>query len=305
MLIGIHDSDGTRFPNLALMKLSAWHKERGDEVEWFNPLMPYDRVYSSKVFTFTPEDEYLPPDAVKGGTGYGMYEELPQEVDDIFPDYGLYPDCDHAIGFLTRGCIRKCPWCVVPRKEGQVRPYREWRDIKRPDSRDLVLMDNNVLASDYGVEQMESMIGQKVRVDFNQGLDSRLITPEVAEIIARLKWISVIRTACDTDGVLDTVIEKIELLKSKGVIPHRIFVYVLVRDVESAERRVLALKKAGAVPFAQPYRDFENKIEPTKEQKQFARWVNKRQVFMRTESFAEYNSHFRRKGRESNNGEHM
>ena len=294
-LIAIHDNDRTRFPNYALMKLSAWHKSHGDEVEWFNPLMPYDRVYSSKVFTFTPEDEYLPPDAVRGGTGYGLYGKLPQEVDDIFPDYSLYPDCNYAIGFLTRGCIRKCPWCVVPRKEGGYQPYRDWRDVKRPDSRDLVLMDNNVLASDYGIQQMESMIGQKVRVDFNQGLDSRLITPEVAEIIARLKWISVIRTACDTDGVLDTVVEKIELLKSNGVIPHRVFVYVLVKDIESAERRVLALKKVGAVPFAQPYRDYENNIEPTVEQKRFARWVNRREVFTKTDCFAEYNSHFRRK----------
>lgn len=156
-------------------------------------------------------------------------------------------------------------------------------------------MDNNVLASDYGIQQMESMIGQKVRVDFNQGMDSRLITPEVAEIISRLKWIREIRTACDTDGVLDTVIEKIELLKSKGVNPRRIFVYVLVKDIESAERRALALRKIGAVPFAQPYRDFENNIEPTAEQKRFARWVNRREVFMKVDSFAEYNSHFRRK----------
>ena len=113
MLIGVHESDHTGFPNYALMKLSAWHKEHGDEVEWFNALMPYDRVYSSKVFTFTPEDEYLPPDTIKGGTGYGLYGKLPQEVDDMFPDYSMYPDCDYAIGFLTRGCVRNCPWCVA------------------------------------------------------------------------------------------------------------------------------------------------------------------------------------------------
>ena len=117
-LIGVHESDHTGFPNYALMKLSAWHKAHGDEVEWFNALMPYDRVYSSKVFTFTLEDEYLPPDTVKGGTGYGLYGKLPQEVDDMVPDYSLYPDCNYAVGFLTRGCVRNCPWCVVPRKGG-------------------------------------------------------------------------------------------------------------------------------------------------------------------------------------------
>jgi len=124
MKIGLHDSDKTGFPNLALMKISAWHKAQGDAVEWWNLMFPYDKVYSSKVFTFTPECVYLPPDTVKGGTGYGIYEDLPEEIDAMFPDYSIYPDCKHAIGFLTRGCIRHCPWCVVPRKEGAIRPYR-------------------------------------------------------------------------------------------------------------------------------------------------------------------------------------
>lgn len=167
MLIGLHDSDNTGFPNLALMKLSAWHKEKGDKVEWWTPMLQYDRVYSSKVFTFTPENPYLPENAVKGGTGYGVYNELPPEIDAMFPDYSLYPKCKHAIGFLTRGCIRKCPWCVVPKKEGNIRPYRTWREIKRPDSRDIVFMDNNVLACPFGLEQIDDMIGENVRVDFN------------------------------------------------------------------------------------------------------------------------------------------
>lgn len=118
MRIGLHDSDNTGFPNYALMKISAWHKARGDTVEWFMPLMRYDRVYSSKVFTFTQEDPYLPDNTIRGGTGYGLYDKLPDEIDAMYPDYSIYPDCDYAIGFLTRGCIRKCPWCIVPRKEG-------------------------------------------------------------------------------------------------------------------------------------------------------------------------------------------
>ena len=105
--IGLHDADGhSGFPNYALMKLSAWHKARGDAVERWNPMFRYDRVYSSKVFTFSPEDPYLPEDAVRGGTGYGKYEDLPDEIDGMFPDYSLYPKADYAIGFLTRGCIR-------------------------------------------------------------------------------------------------------------------------------------------------------------------------------------------------------
>lgn len=295
MRIGLHDSDSTGFPNLALMKLSAWHKSIGDVVEWWTPLLPYDRVYSSKVFTFTPENPYLPPDTIKGGTGYGIMDELPAEIDAMFPDYSIYPDCDHAIGFLTRGCIRKCPWCIVPQKEGMVRPYSTWQQIKRPDSRDIVFMDNNVLACEHGMNQIREMGGADVRVDFNQGLDARLIDDEVAGMLARLKWIRFIRMSADTDAMLDVVLRAIDRLGKFGVKPYRVFVYVLVQDVESAERRVIALRDAGANPFAQPYRDFSSNSEPEPELKRFARWVDERQAFHSTNSYAEYDPRIRRK----------
>lgn len=288
MRVGLHDSDGGSFPNLALMKLSAWHKQRGDEVEWWIPMMPYDRVYSSKVFTFTPENPYLPADTIKGGTGYGIYDELPPEIDELFPDYSIYPNCNHAIGFLTRGCIRRCPWCVVPKKEGSIRPYRTWQEIKRPDSRDIVFMDNNVLACPHGLEQINSMGGVDVRVDFNQGLDARLITPDVAKMLSRLKWISFIRMSADTDAMLDVVLTAADRLKTYGMKPWRLFVYVLVQDIPSAERRVLKLRELGAQPFAQPYRDFTNNIEPPQEQRDFARWVNDKAIFNTVKTFAEY-----------------
>lgn len=288
MKVGLHDSDGTGFPNLALMKLSAWHKRQGDTVEWWNPLLKYDRVYSSKVFTFSPECLYLPEDTIKGGTGYGIMDELPPEVDGMFPDYSIYPKCGHAIGFLTRGCIRACPWCIVPRKEGRIRPYRTWREIKRPDSRDIVFMDNNVLACSWGLEQIDDMGGQDVRVDFNQGLDARLITPGVARMLSRLKWIRFIRMSADTDAMLDVVLAAINMLGEYGVKPWRVFVYVLVQDIESAERRAIALRDAGSQVFAQPYRDFTNNIEPTTEQRDLARWVNRKAIFKSVRTFTEY-----------------
>lgn len=284
--VALHDSDLTGFPNLALMKIAAWHKSEGDDVERWNPLMTYDRIYSSKVFTFTPEDQYLPPGTIKGGTGYGRFEELPPEIDAMDPDYALYPECRHAIGFLTRGCIRSCPWCIVPKKEGGVRPYRTRREIKRPDSRDIVFMDNNVLASDFGIGQMEAMIGEDVRVDFNQGLDARLITPEVADVLAKLKWIRFIRMSCDTDAMLDVVLRAVWLLGARGIKPYRIFVYLLVQEIESAERRAVALREAGVEVFAQPYRDYKNGIEPTKAQRDFAQWVNLKPIFKTTPSFS-------------------
>lgn len=288
MRIGLHDADKTGFPNLALMKISAWHKAHGDEVEWWLPVFQYDRVYSSKIFTFSEEDPFLPPDTIKGGTGYGMYEDLPPDVDAMFPDYSIYPECDYAIGYITRGCIRKCPWCVVPRKEGGIRPYSTWQQIKRPDSRDIVLMDNNILACDHGIEQLESMIGQNVRIDANQGLDARLIDDKVAKILAKIKWIRSIRMSCDTDAMLPVVLDAIDRLGKDGVKPYRIFVYLLVKDIGSAERRAVALRDAGADVFAQPYRDFESNIEPTAEQRRFARWVNRKEIFKTVDNFANY-----------------
>lgn len=288
MLIGLHDADRTRFPNYALMKLSAWHKSRGDAVEWWNPMKSYDRVYSSKVFTYTPVCEYLPENTIKGGTGYGEYGELPMEIDKCFPDYSIYPDVRYAIGFLTRGCIRHCPWCVVPRKEGGIAPYRTWREIKRPDSRDIVLMDNNILACSHGVEQLQSMVGEDVRIDINQGLDARLITPEIAAILGRLKWMRFVRMSCDKDEMLPVILEKARLLNAHGIKNWRLFIYVLVKDISSAERRCIALRDAGMVPFAQPYRDFSGTGEATAEQKAFARWVNRKAVFMAVPRFADY-----------------
>lgn len=289
MKIALHDGDAqTDFPNYALMKISAWHKALGDEVEWWNPLMTYDRVYSSKVFTFTPENPYLPPDTIKGGTGYGLYNDLSSEIDSMFPDYSIYPECDYAIGFLTRGCIRNCPWCVVPKKEGRIRPYKTWREIKRQDSRNIVFMDNNVLACPHGIEQIWDMMGQNVRIDFNQGLDARLIDDEIADMLSRVKWIRFIRMSCDTDAMLDIVTGAIRRLQARGVKPYRVFVYLLVQDVTSAERRAIALRDVGAEVFAQPYRDFTTNSEPAPELKRLARWINHKAIFKTVKCFNDY-----------------
>lgn len=122
MKIGLVDVDRTKFPNLALMKISAWHKSQGDTVEWANALFAnYDRVYKSKIFTFSPDDTTpYECEVVKGGTGYSLTTQLPKEIDDFIPDYSIYPQIDKktAYGFLTRGCPNKCKWCVVPIKEG-------------------------------------------------------------------------------------------------------------------------------------------------------------------------------------------
>ena len=287
--VGIHDSDRTGFPNLALMKLSAWHKQHGADVQWWMPVAEYDVVYSSKIFTFTPECDYLPEDTIKGGTGYGgAYADLPSEIDAAQPDYTMYPNCKHAIGFLTRGCIRHCPWCIVPKKEGEYKPYRDWHEVKRKDSRDVVFMDNNVLAGEYGIRQLESMIGQDIRIDFNQGLDARLIDDGIARILANLKWIRFIRMSCDTVPMLGEVLKAVDKLEKHGVKPYRVFVYLLVQDIDDAEYRAIQLRTRGVDVFAQPYRDFANKAQPTQKQRDFARWVNRKEIFKSTMLFQDY-----------------
>ena len=281
MKIGLIAVDGrSGFPNLALMRLSAWHKARSDSVEWWNGFTQYDRVYMSKVFTFTPDiDTVIRADEIiTGGTGYRDYGSLPPEVEAMSPDYAIYPQFRRALGFMTRGCCRRCAWCIVPRKEGTVRPAAAWDEIRRPDSREIIFLDNNVLASEFGVEQIRRMGGRPLWVDFNQGLDARLITPEIAGLLARLRWIRFVRLSCDTSELLPTVKQAAAYLKEAGIAPSRLWPYTLVRDVDEAHRRVAALRDMGITPFAQPYRDYDGS-EPTAEQRAFARWVNKKSVF--------------------------
>ena len=279
MRIGIIDVDGRHFPNLALMKLSAWHKAQGDAVEWWNGFTHYDRVYLSKVFTFTPDHDTVidADEIITGGTGYKDYGTLPAEVEIMFPDYSIYPQYRQAIGFLTRGCCRTCPWCIVPRKEGNIRPAATWEQIKRPDSRELVLMDNNVLASDHGLEQIGRMGHEEVWVDFNQGLDARLITPDTASLLAKLRWIRFVRMSCDTSAMVPVIEQAAAYLREAGIAASRLWSYLLVQDVADAHQRVLALEAMGLDVFAQPYRDYDGG-EPTEEQKAFARWVNVKSV---------------------------
>lgn len=279
MRIGLHDAEREylkkkHFPNYALMKISAWHKAHGDTVEWWNPLYRYDQVYSSKVFDFTPVDPYLPEDAIRGGTGYRdvpMDQTLPSEIDDIFPDYSIYPECDFAIGYLTRGCPNNCRWCVVPKKEGAIRPYRSWKEIVRHDTDKLVLMDNNILACEYGIKELESLIGSGYWIDLNQGMDARLVTDHAADILSRLSWIRFIRFSCDQKTQITPVRHAIDILGERGVRPYRIFIYLLVTDdIEDAAIRIEVLKKyKGINLYAQAERNERLGIIPNAMQLEF------------------------------------
>lgn len=284
--IGLVDVDGHHFPNLALMKLSAWHKSQGDRVEFADPMFGhYDRVYMSKVFTFTPDcPDYYPCEVVRAVTGYKDYTTtLPDEIEHCCPDYSLY-GVDEAYGFLTRGCVNRCPWCIVPHKEGSIRPASPRREFIG-DKRRAVLLDNNVLASDFGLEQIEEIVRMGISVDFNQGLDARQACDDafILDLLSRVKWMNQIRFACDRMSQMEPVAKCVKELGRRGVKPYRIFVYCLIQDVDDALERINALRKLGVLPFAQPYRVFDNNVEPTNEQKRLARWCNHRAIFKSVE----------------------
>lgn len=313
MKIGLVDVDGhakkkkwgaTVYPNLALCKISRWHKQHGDVVEWAFPFEHYDRIYMAKVFNFSPDDMtcYNADRIIRGGTGYDIKSQLPDEIDRLQPDYSIYPHIskDTAYGFLTRGCPNKCPWCVVPRKEGRIRPYMDCDEIAIEGRTKLVLMDNNILAAgDYAVSQLEKIIDRGYRVDFNQALDARLVTDEYARLLARIKWIDRrIRFGCDTKGQIQECERAISMINGYGY-RGEYFLYTMIggksdfkesferinywwkRNHEQRERH-----EPNIYPYAQPYRNPDNPHEPIPEwQKDMARWVNKHQRFQMTDFY--------------------
>ena len=286
MKIGLIDVDGHHFPNLALMKISAYHKRQGDTVEWVNYFYRYDRVYCSKVFTYTPDVAICIQslEVVKGGTGYNLYDEL--FCDGEIPDYALYPMYKEAYGFLTRGCIRKCTWCIVPQKEGKIRPYCDIDTVLQGRKR-AILLDNNVLASDFGLEQIEKIVELKCRVDFNQGLDARLVTDDVAKLLSKVRWIEVIRFAVDTESQIDPFLSAIEKLNRYGIPSRKIFVFVLLRELLDSYRRINLLKELGVHPFAQPFRRFDGKSKIPQWQYDMARYAN-RKAILKSVDFKDY-----------------
>jgi hypothetical protein len=271
-MIGFHDADKTNFPNIALMKLSAACKLVGKDTELYRDGVVYEKVFSSKVFTFT--EDTAPEGAELGGYARNS-RVLPESVEHMCPDYSLY-GIDYSMGFLTRGCPNKCSWCFVPDKEGDIRPNADFSEFVR--HKEAVFMDNNVLAHDHGIEQIEKLGVAGVKVDFNQGLDPRRIDDSVAKRLGKLKYMNPLRLACDSDSAIEPVRKAVELLRWYNVTPRAYFCYVLVKDVDSALDRVKFLKGIGVDPFAQPFISLDG-TPPSRELRQFARWVNLKQLF--------------------------
>lgn len=293
MRVGLIDVDGHNFPNLALMKISAFHKEKGDDVEWCIPLLHYDIVYQSKVFddTYSPDIDWFPQTdrIIKGGSGYGLDNTLPPEIEHIYPDYSIYPDLtrDTAFGFLTRGCPRGCPFCIVAGKEGR-RSYKVadlsefWRG-----QRHIELLDPNILACRDHPELLRQLVDSKAWVNFNQGLDIRLTNEENIALLNAIK-VKEIHFAWDNPkDDLKPCFERYKVLAKHK--PHGCYgtVYCLTNFGSTMEEnlyRIYTLRDLGYNPYVMIF----DKPNAPEEIKRLQRWVNNKYIFKSCERFEDY-----------------
>ena len=306
MKIGLYDVDSHNFPNLPLMKISAWHKSQGDEVEWWFPMMHYDKVYVSKVFG----DEYSQMDMtaisadeiVFGGTGFAITVEdgkevyhkdrdkdLPYEIEHIYPDYSLYPELtkDKAYGFLTRGCCNNCSFCIVSQKEGmcshKVADLSEWWRGQK----EIILLDANILACKDRISLLQSLIDSGAAVDFTQGLDARFITPEIAEMLGKIKT-KMYHFAFDfmknEKQIVKGLKTFVDIVKPDE---RKCCVYVLTNYDTTFEQdyyRIKKLQELGLSPDVRIYR--KNTAPPITRDLQ--RWCNNRFIYRSGVDFYDY-----------------
>ncbi len=291
MRIGLCDVDSHNWPNLCLMKLSAYHKARGDHVEWWRPEGRYDRVYKSRVFTDTYSQDTITVtnagEVVCGGTGYGPGPNLPDEVEHTYPDYSIYPQFSGiAYGFLSRGCPRNCGFCLVSDKEGrrsiQVADLAEfWNGQK-----EIKLLDANLLACPDHEKLILQLAESRAYVDFSQGLDIRLITPDNVALLNRVRT-KAIHFAWDNPDIDLTPDFRrfLELTAIKNVRKRK--VYVLTNYGSTHEQdlyRVETLRGMGYDPYVMVY----DRPSAPPITRQLQRWVNNKRIFHTVPSFADY-----------------
>ena len=329
--IGLIDVDNhdkpAKFPNIALMKLSAWHKAQGDDVSWWFGFEHYDRVYMSKVFneTYTKDMPFCidADEIIKGGTGYVLRAEdgtlriyresgiweivtkpsqmksgkteyaefLRQEIENIYPDYSIYPELtkNTAYGFLTRGCPRGCHFCIVVGKEG--RKSVKVADLKqwRRRQKNIVLCDPNLLAYKGHMELLQQLIDSKATVDMNQGVDCRLLTEENIGAINQIK-LKNIHFAWDYMHEEKWVLRGLELYAKMAVRkPHGSFgsVYCLTNYDTTMEENLYRIYKLRDMGY-DPYVMIYDKPNAPRDVRLLQRWCNNRIIFKSEPCFHKY-----------------
>lgn len=291
MKVGLIDVDGHHWPNLCQMKLSAYHKAKGDFVEPWTPEGRYDVVYKSRVFTdLYSKDNFIVTNAervVCGGTGYGPGANLPDEIERCFPDYALYPQfTDTAYGFLSRGCPRACGFCIVSGKEGRV--SRKAADLSEfwDGQKEIKLLDANLLACAEHEDLLAQLAGSRALVDFSQGLDIRLITPENIALLNKIR-VKTLHFAWD-NPLQDLTGHFRKFSELSRIRDHRRkCVYVLTNWNSTHEQdlwRVETLRGMGYDPYIMIY----DRPHAPKVTRWLQRWVNNRRVFNTVEKFEDY-----------------
>ena len=305
MKIGLIDVDGHNFPNLALMKFSAKHREIGDTVEMYEPLFGgwYDRVYMSKVFSFS-EDYSFPinaDDLVKGGTGYQIdivdgkevflqekNYSVPLDYDTITPDYDLYGIKDTAYGFLTRGCPRNCGFCIVSQKEGCTSvPVANLRDFWS-GQKEIKILDPNLLSCcdrQYMIKCLTNLAESGASVDFTQGLDVRLVDDEIIDLLKKIRT-TMIHFAWDNPKQ-DLRSQLKKAADGLGYGRTKITVYVLTNynsTIAEDLERIYFLRSLDIQPYVMIY---QKDTAPPKLRK-LQRWVNAPRIFWSVDKFDDY-----------------
>lgn len=305
--IGLIDVDGHNYPNLPLMKISAWHKSQGDYVEWYSPMFSghMDIVYLSKVFSFTPDFAYyIDADEIyRGGSGYCIElvdgkeiyhaerdKQLPPEIEHIYPDYSLYPEQtkDTAYGFLTRGCPRGCGFCHVKDKEGR-RSYKVanlsefWRGQKK-----IVLCDPNILACKEHMELLQQLADSGAKVNFNQGVDIRLVNDRNMELLKQIR-LDGIHFAFDRwqdkniiEPKLRAFAEQTGYDRNKG----RVMVYILTNYDTTLEQDLYRIQLCRELNFS-PYPMIYDKEHADPIYRKLQRWCSNF-IFWSCPTFEEY-----------------
>lgn len=273
----------SKIPNLALMKLAAYHKAQGDQVGF--TVDDPNRIYASIVFDWNRDKlnglKLLYPEAevIIGGTGYDLTTKLPEEVERIRPDYSLYPGLNQSIGFTTRGCIRNCSFCVVRRKEGKLTRWQHPEEFHDLSFNRIQLLDNNWLADrEWFFETSSWIIDHKLKLTEN-GLDIRLLDKENAAQLKQIRFERGPLFAWDNEADIEAVERGIDILKETGFgLRHNIEFYVYVggdEDYDSGVRRCRILKAMGTNPFIMVNKN--GNITPRIRKLQ--RWANRKQLF--------------------------
>lgn len=308
MEIGLYDVDSHNFPNLPLMKISAYHKNKGDNVEFVNFMKHYDIAYVSKIFSdeYTSDIDYkINADIVYfGGSGYAISVEngkevyckdkdkaLPYIIEHTYPDYSLYPDLtkNKAYGFLTRGCPNNCDFCIVSKKEGRctvkVADLSEWWKGQK----EIILLDANILACKDRIILLQQLLDSKAKIDFTQGLDARFITKEIAELLKQIPtkmWHFAFDYIDNADKIITGLKTFVDIVKPSS---RKCSVYILTNfNTTFAEdwSRVKQVQKLGLTPDIRIYR--KNSLPKRHILRDMQRWCNNRFIYQSCQDFMEY-----------------